>query len=172
MGDVKHLRDSQRYGIYRHLREHGVIPKNMMVEGESSDTEENLLYSLKKIKEKAKKEGIKRPLDVGVVSYPGHLERFEGFYKAALREDLIKEEDFVFHRIKTDETDQERAYEEDPLRRLLHEYKLATLGRFKSKEGGIKHAGPDPLVTNIKRLGEAAVTSKKMIKQKLSRLKK
>lgn len=146
-GDVKHLRDSQRYGIYKHLRKMGVIPNNMIVEGKSHDTEENLLYSLKKLSEKLEA----RPVEVGFVSYPGHLNRFEDFYKKAIKKGLIDESDFVFHKIETDETNEEKAYEQNPARKVLHRYKIARVGRYRAEKGGIKHMKPDPIIEGIRK---------------------
>jgi uncharacterized SAM-binding protein YcdF (DUF218 family) len=129
----KELKPEERqvYQIYKKLRSKGVTPKKMGLEGKARDTRENVIYSLKKIEERAKKKGHKGPIRVGVVSYPGHLKRFEDFYNTAIKEGLAKEGEFEFEKIKTSETAKERRYEKFPLRRARHWYKLLTMGKYK-----------------------------------------
>jgi uncharacterized SAM-binding protein YcdF (DUF218 family) len=74
------LRESQRYGIYKELRKHNIKPSQMIIEGKSSDTLENALYSLTK---------LKKMENIGIVSYPKHLERFKYIIDKAKNEKLI-----------------------------------------------------------------------------------
>ncbi|HKZ33816.1 MAG TPA: hypothetical protein VJ142_01090 [Candidatus Nanoarchaeia archaeon] len=146
-GSLEGIRRSQPYGIYKILRENNdVIPQDMLIEGQSHDTLENTLYSLKKIKQRAEKEGRTGPLDIGVATYHGHFRRFNEFHKKAVEKGLIGRDDFRLHEIPTPETGEERRYESSLLRRLAHRFKLENIGRYKSKKGGVKHAEPSPLV--------------------------
>lgn len=150
-GSPKKIRESPTYEIYKHLRSHGVVPRNMILEGRSHDTEENLLYTLKKAKQIMNKTGKEKPIDIGFVSNPDHLKRFEDFYKEAMIKGLIDHGDFRFHKIPTSETSEERAYELHPVVRLLHHYKLSAMGRFESEKGGIKLIKEDPIVKGVKK---------------------
>ncbi len=134
------IREGQSYSIYKFLRRHGIKPSQMIVEGKSHNTLENALYTLKKLKDKKEKEGTKETWDIAFVSYPGHLERFEDFENEAVKKGLISQDDFRFHKIKTEETPDEKNYENSILRKVKHNYKLATMGRYKSKKGGIKYS--------------------------------
>jgi len=129
----------QSYRIYKYLRDSEFFPKNIRIEGKSHDTEQNLLYSLKKIKEMKEKEGKKGPLDVGISTYHHHFGRFKDFYKKAIEKGLIEKNDFRLHKIPTKETEEERKYEDSLLRRIMHEYKLRRIGKYKAKGGGIKY---------------------------------
>lgn len=84
------MRKSQSYRIYKYLRDHGVVPYNIRVEGKSHDLEENVLYVLKKMKEMEEKSGKSKPLEIAFVSSPAHLKRFEDFYEEATRRGLAK----------------------------------------------------------------------------------
>ena len=146
-GDLEGIRKSQDYRIYKHLREQEppIIPAEMMVEGQAHDTLENTLYSLKKIRQRADKEGRTGTLDVGIVTYHGHFKRFLDFYEKAVEEGMIKREDFRLHEIPTEETEEDRKYEANLLRKLSHRFKLAAIGRYRAKSGGIKQAKANPL---------------------------
>jgi len=123
--------ERQVYHIYKELRRKGVKPIQMGLEGKSHNTMENVVYSLKKMQERARKNGYEQPIKVGAVSYPGHLKRIEDFEKQAIRKGLIKEDEFEFEKIKTPETEEEIKYEKNPLRRLKHLYLLKTMGKKK-----------------------------------------
>jgi len=94
------LRESHRNQIYRELRKYGIKPSQMKIEGKSKNTLENALYSLKKLR------GFK---DIGIVSYPEHLERFEYIVKKAKEGGEIPK-DVTIHQIKTKQTLQEWIY--------------------------------------------------------------
>lgn len=144
-GNMEQIRGSQVYGIYKHLREDGIIPREMMVEGQSNDTLENTLYSLKKIKQRAEKEGKTGTLDVGISTYHSHFKRFKDFYDRAVQKGMLKKGDFRLHEIPTSETNEERDYESNLLRRISHGFKLISIGRYRAKRGGIKQAKTNPI---------------------------
>lgn len=116
----------------------------MMVEGQAHDTLENTLYSLKKIRQRANKEGKTGTLDVGIVTYHGHFKRFKDYYEKAVEKGMLEKDDFRLHEIPTPETEEDIKYEAGPLRRLSHGFKLASIGRYRARGGGIKHAKPNP----------------------------
>ena len=91
------------------------------------------LYTLKKVKDKEQKQGEEKPWDIAFVSYSGHLKRFEDFEKEAIKKGLFDKNDFRFHKISTGENKEEKGYENNPLRRLLHRLKLLTMGKYKLK---------------------------------------
>jgi len=133
-GNKKEISEGQSYSIYKFLRRHGIKPSQMMVEGKSHDTLQNVVYTLKKIKAREQKEGDEKPWDVAFVSYPGHLNRFEDFVKQAEKKGIVGQGDFIFHKIPTgEETLEERKYENNLLRKLKHLHKLATMERYKTK---------------------------------------
>ena len=133
-GNQKEISEGQPYSIYKFLRRHGIKPSQMMVEGKSHDTLQNVIYTLKKIKEREQKRGDKKPWNVAFVSYPRHLERFEDFVKRAEKKGIVEKGEFIFHKIPTGkDTKEERKYENNPLRRLSHLQKLATMERYKAK---------------------------------------
>lgn len=138
----KDVLEGQPYTIYNHLREHGIKPSQIIVEGKSHNTLQNVLYSLKKIKAREQKEGDERPWKVAFVSYPEHLDRFEDFEEQAIRKGLINRNDFKFYRIRTiarnreerkRERKEEKAYEGFWLRKVVHKIRLATMGIYKGK---------------------------------------
>jgi hypothetical protein len=145
-GNLKGMQKSQDYRIYKHLREKGIIPAEIRVEGQAHDTLENILYSLKKIKQMAEKEGRTGTLDVGIATYHGHFERFKDFYRKAVKKGLIGKTDFRLHEIPTLETEEDRKYESSLPRKLMHLVKLETMGRYQGKKGEIKHAEQGPLI--------------------------
>ena len=73
------------------------------------------------------------------------MKRFKDFYERAIKKGMIGKDDFRFHEIATPETEEQRKYEADRGRRWFHRFKLVTMGRYKAKHGGIKHAEPSPL---------------------------
>lgn len=89
--------------VYKELRKAGIRPAEIRVDGTSRDNLENILHSLKKL------EGT-GATDIGIVSYPAHLDRFENIIKKAREEGLISEETH-FHRIETDQTLTETLWE-------------------------------------------------------------
>ena len=149
----------QSQSIYKYLREHGIKPSEMMIEGKSHDTLENVIYALKKIREREiKRHGrIRRPLKVAFVSYPEHLDRFEDFEKEAIKKGLIRKDDFEFHRIRTfpkgeerkEKRKKERDYEGNTLRKLKHRYKLVTMGRYQEKSWETKRTKPNQIINFI-----------------------
>ncbi len=82
------LRDSKTKKIYDELRNVGggykenqeIKPSQIIIEGKSKDTLENMIYSLKK---------IKNAKNVGIVSYPEHLKRFKMIIKEAKKEGKV-----------------------------------------------------------------------------------
>ena len=128
---------SQTQDIYRELRKYGIKPSEMRIEPQARNTIENVVYSLKKVKKRGGR-------DVGIVSYPGHLDRFEDIIERGKKEGII-DKNFEIHRIPTryKETPKEKAYEFGS--RLLNRYKLRQ---------GVKEAldsEDDPFVKFLKR---------------------
>ena len=130
--DDEKVKGGQVYSIYNFLREHGIKPSEIMIEGKSKDTLENVLYTLKKVKNREEKNGVGRPWNIAFVSYPEHLERFDDFEKEAIKRGVIEKKDFKFHKIRTfpkwkgrkKQRSDEKNYESNLLRRLFHRYKL------------------------------------------------
>lgn len=118
------LKDTQRAKIYLKLRESGIKPKQMKIEGKSSNTMENLVYTLDLLRKEDKKD---YPLDVGFVSYPGHLDRIEDFYDRAVKNGLVNPKEVRFHRVETKESAEEKKYESSLLRKILHKLKLSRM---------------------------------------------
>lgn len=151
---IKEMQGGQSYSIYKFLRNHGVKPSKMIVEGKSHDTMENVLYTLKKLKEKEEKNGVERPWNIAFVSYKDHLKRYNDFETEAIKKGLVNKNDFEFHEIPTNENSEEKDYETSPMRKILHRYKLATIGKYKLKDGGIKYVNEkDPIIQVIKKSG-------------------
>ncbi len=114
IADDRILKNSRRADIYRRLRKAGIKPKQMKIEGKSSNTIENILYTLDKL---SKEDG---PLKVGFVSYPGHLRRMKDIYDKAVKENMVDPERIQFEKVETAETPEERAYEAYPVRKFFH----------------------------------------------------
>ena len=129
----KKVREGQSYSIYKYLRRHGIKPSQMILEGESKDTLENVIYTLREVKRIEEKSRDKKPWNVAFVSYPGHLKRFEDFEEQAIKRGLFKKGDFRFHKIPTQESPRERGYENNPLRRISHFIKLLTIERYRQR---------------------------------------
>lgn len=133
---LQELKHGQRYNIYKELRKSGIKPSQMIVEGDSRNTLENAVYSLRKLKDRDVR-------DVGIVSYPGHLDRFKDIIKQAQKEGIVDSK-FKIHRIETDETLREKFYEF--IHNIFRRYEL---------KGGIKKALEAKLVpSRIKRIVE------------------
>ncbi len=98
----KPIKTSQVYAIYKQLRSHDIRLGNIIIEGKSANTLENVLFSL----EKLKKRGAH---DVGIASNPIHLDRFEYVIKKAKEEGII-DKDFRVHRLEVPETPGEHIY--------------------------------------------------------------
>ncbi|MEK6847578.1 MAG: ElyC/SanA/YdcF family protein [Nanoarchaeota archaeon] len=107
-------RERENYRIYKELRDHGVRAGNIRIEAKSGTTLENVIESL----EKLKKMGAR---DVGIASYPTHLDRFEYIIKKAKEEGLV-DEDFRVHRLGVPETWGEHIY--GVISNLLYKYEL------------------------------------------------
>ena len=147
------MRKGQTYRIYKYLRDNGFFPKDIRVEGKSHDTEQNILYTLKKMKEMEERGGRTDPLDIGISTYPDHFKRFKDFYEEAIKKGLIEKDDFRLHEIPMIETDEEKRYENALPRKLLHSYQLRTMGRYKKKGGGIKYnLGTDKFIEFIRNI--------------------
>ncbi|TKJ17916.1 hypothetical protein CEE44_05360 [Candidatus Woesearchaeota archaeon B3_Woes] len=136
--EISHIRESQRYLIYKRLRRGDVKPSQIKIEGKSHDTLENVLYSLQLIKEKGGRE-------VGIVSYPGHLDRFDDIIKYGQKKGWI-DPSVRIHRIETDETNKDKLYE--IFANILNKYKLKKLDQGKSPE----QIRNESLVRNIKKI--------------------
>lgn len=87
------LRDSQPYNIYLALRSHGIRPAQMMWENQSTNSAENIRYSLSKLMRTGH-------VDIGISSYPKHLDRFEQLYED-LKENEQVSSTFILHRVET-----------------------------------------------------------------------
>jgi len=123
----KPIKTSQVNEIYKRLRSYGIKPKNIRIEGKSKNTLENVLFSL----EKLKKMGAH---DVGIASYPTHLDRFEDLIKEAKKEGIIYK-NFRVHRLETSEDFKEKLY--GIIHRAFYRYELA--------HGGLKNVGESRL---------------------------
>jgi len=110
----KKLSESQRKKIYDRLRNYRIQPSELRIEGESKNTLENLLNSLKKVK----KHGAKR---IGIASNPSHLDRYEDILRVAKREGIV-DKDFKIYRIETSENFADKVY--GFFSRLFYRYKL------------------------------------------------
>jgi hypothetical protein len=100
--------------VYEELRKAGILPGEIRVDGTSRDNLENILHSLKKLEGKGAK-------DIGIVSYPAHLDRFDKIINKAKKEGIISKE-VHFHRIETDQTLTETLWEIPA--RILTNYQL------------------------------------------------
>ncbi|MCX6749235.1 MAG: YdcF family protein [Candidatus Pacearchaeota archaeon] len=110
----KPLKTSQVYSIYKQLRGYDIHPRQMLIEGKSANTLENVLFSL----EKLKKRGAH---DIGIASSPIHLDRFEYIIKKAKEKGII-DKNFRVHRLETDESFKEWFY--GVLANLKEKYRL------------------------------------------------
>ena len=114
---IKNLRNSERYSIYKTLREGKIKPYEISISG-GKDSVENILYSFDKIK------NVK---SVGIISYPEHLKRFEYIFKKAKKEGIISKDTELM---------------EIPTEQSLKEYfygKVANLREYWVLRNGIKN---------------------------------
>ena len=123
----KPTKSSEVYKIYKRLRGYGIKPKDIKLEAKSKNTLENVLLSL----EKLKKMGAH---DIGIASYPKHLDRFEDLIEEAKKEGII-DKNFKVHRLETPESFEQWFY--GILHRAVYRYELA--------HGGIKSVGKSKL---------------------------
>jgi len=123
----KPIKTSQVNEIYKRLRSYGIKPKNIRIEGKSKNTLENVLFSL----EKLKKMGAH---DVGIASYPLHLDRFEDLIKEAKKEGIIYK-NFRVHRLETPEDLKQKLY--GIIHRAIYRYEL--------ERGGFEAVGKSKL---------------------------
>ena len=112
----------------------------MVVEPQARNTIENVLYSLEKIKKRG-------GTDVGIVSYPRHLDRFENIIKRGKEEGVI-DKNFEIYRIPT-------KYEEAP-REKVYEFLSRILGRYKLRHGDRKSTRLNSSHTDISRMPSSA----------------
>jgi len=94
------IKESQTAEIYNELRKYGIKPSQMKIEGKSKDSLDNIMYSLEKLK------GMK---NIGIVSYPKHLKRFEYIIEKAKKEKIIPS-DLEITYIPTNESSKEKIY--------------------------------------------------------------
>lgn len=117
--------------VYEELRKAGIRPAEIRVDGTSRDNLENILHSLKKLEGRGAK-------DIGIVSYPAHLDRFDKIIDKAKEEGIIPH-DMHFHRIETDQTLTETLWEIPA--RMLTNYQLKRgAGNAKTNIGFAKKA--------------------------------
>lgn len=112
----KKVSESQRADIYRRLRKYRIKPIEMGIEGESKNSLENLINTLKKVKKKGAK-------NIGIASNPSHLGRYEDILAQAKKEGLV-DKDFKIHRLETDESFGDKIY--GAISRLFYRYKLGS----------------------------------------------
>lgn len=120
---------SQVYEIYRRLRDYGIKLGNIKIEGKSKNTLENVLFSLEKLKKM-------RAHDIGIASYPSHLDRFEDLIEAAKKEGLI-DKDFRIHRLETGTSFRDWLY--GILHRAIYRYELAHGGLEAVEKSRLNH---------------------------------
>jgi len=112
---------SQRYSIYKLLREHGIKPKDICVSG-GKNSEENLKYSFRKLD----KLGL-RPNEIGTVSYPLHLDRFEKEFEKEKEKGEIPK-NIKFHKIPTKQSKKDTIY--GILANIKEDYHLEWANKF------------------------------------------
>lgn len=86
------------------------------IEGESKNSLENLLNTIKKVKKKGAK-------SIGIASNPSHLDRYEDILKQAKKEGIV-DKNFKIYRIETDESFADKFY--GAISRLFYRYKLSS----------------------------------------------
>ena len=94
-GSEEDLGNSQRYVIYKELRKYGIKPAEIRVEGQSRNTIENTLNSLKKLKSRGAHE-------IGIASNPSHLDRFQYIVNRAKKEGIV-DKNVKIYRLETHE---------------------------------------------------------------------
>ncbi len=100
MGKVK--KDAQPYQIYKLLRNYGIKPSQIIVEGKSKNTLENVLNSLEELKARGLKE-------IGVSTGKTHYWRFDELIERAKQEGIIDKNFHIYH-IPVPENAKEKAY--------------------------------------------------------------
>lgn len=115
--------------IYARLRQNDVRPIDIKIDGRSRNNIENILFSLEKLR------GIKVE-KIGIVSYPGHLDRFDEIIDHGKKEGVIDPK-IKFYRIETDENLIERLYEM-PARYITRKQMGRGIKNAKIPEGWIK----------------------------------
>ncbi len=106
-GKIK--KDSDQYEIYSYLRKnHHLKPSEFLIEGESKDTLENFLYSLKKLKNKSQTEE-QNYAKVIIATNPTQYQRFKMFEKQAKKQGLL-DKDFQIKPSYTDESKKDFIY--------------------------------------------------------------
>ncbi len=137
----KRFLGSQSDKVYRDLRKHGILRSDIEIESESRNTIENIIYSLEKIKKKGGRE-------IGIASYPGHLDRFEKILEKAKEEGIV-DNHFNIYRLetRTKETPKEKIYE--TLSGILQRYKLR-----KGVKESLK-SEDEPVIKYLKKAGSA-----------------
>lgn len=116
--------------VYKQLRDRGIRPMQMRAETRSTDSIENIVYALEKVQEAGATE-------IGVASYPGHLDRIEEIIEEGQKTGKFDREIHI-HRLETEATTRDRLYE--PIAGLLTRYKLRrTFGA--KREGLLGRAG-------------------------------
>ncbi|MBU0760836.1 MAG: glycosyltransferase [Nanoarchaeota archaeon] len=113
--------------IYKELRKANVRPVDIRAETRSNDTIENLVNVLKKV------DGT----EIGVVSYPGHLDRVNEIVERGKEAGLFDKRIHLY-RLETKATTKDRLY--GPIARLLTKYKLRRVLKNKG-EGFLEKAG-------------------------------
>ncbi len=94
---------SSQYRLYSELRKkYGLKPSDMIIEGQSKDTLENFLYSIKKLQKK----GINK---IKIATNPTQFWRFRMFEKRAKKEGLI-DKSFEMEPLYTEESGREFIY--------------------------------------------------------------
>ena len=150
--DTQKLKDSHRYKMFRELENYGISPRQMSIEGDSKDTGENLVNSLKRIKgiyEKgSRKEG---PINVGIVSYPQHLRRLMDFYEARIKDGTFGKNDFRIYKIRTEESLKNKLYEISLPQILLHNYKLNSIKRESGSHKAKGHKNVYAIINFLKK---------------------
>lgn len=128
-GGSNPLPESSWKTIYDELRRCSIKPSQMKVEGKSTNTLENAIFSLKKL------QGMK---DIGIVSYPKHLERFKLIINK-LREEKYLTKDMKITYIPTEETIKQKIYghlallkERYRLRNGIKESEKHRIGKFEN----------------------------------------
>jgi len=97
---------SQIFQIYKNLKKKHIPPSKMLI-SKGHNSEGNIYESFSKINNLFK--GNEK-LNVGIVSYPSHLNRFNKIYKNMTSDGRI-EKTHNFYRVETDQTFNESVYE-------------------------------------------------------------
>ncbi|MEK6928119.1 MAG: YdcF family protein [Nanoarchaeota archaeon] len=129
----------QRYAMYQELRKYGIQPRQIKIEGQSKNTIENVVNSLKKIKELGGRE-------IGIASNPSHLDRFEYIVKRGKAEGIIDKE-MNIHRLETQLETQET------FGKSVYGFLANMLNRYKLRHG-IKNANQYQTPSLLRKAGK------------------